>query len=120
MQRRRPKRSVLKLQRRSRKLARKHRLGQDIELYSAQYYADCIFGQLLACGLTHTAVTPLNLIKCGQVDSKIALYLAASASAESNAVVALGPSEAVKVRMQTTIPSFATGTFNGISSITGK
>ncbi|MCJ1361308.1 hypothetical protein MMC16_000406 [Acarospora aff. strigata] len=155
-----------------------------IELYSPKYYAACTFGGLIACGLTHTAVTPLDLVKCRrQVDSKMykgnfeawgkigraeglrgvftgwsptffgysaqgafkyggyeffkkfysdlagedrayryktALYLAASASAEFIADVALCPFEAVKVRMQTTIPPFATGTFNGISTITGK
>lgn len=135
-------------------------------------------------GLTHTAVTPLDLVKCRrQVDSKLytgnfqawstigkaegirgiytgwsptffgysaqgafkyggyeyfkkfyadlagpdlaykyktGLYLAASASAELLADVALCPFEAVKVRMQTTIPPFATGTFDGISKVTSK
>ncbi|KAL2846951.1 mitochondrial carrier domain-containing protein [Aspergillus pseudoustus] len=43
-----------------------------IEPWSAKYYAACTFGGLLACGLTHTAVTPLDLIKCRrQVDSKL-------------------------------------------------
>lgn len=43
-----------------------------IELYSAKYYAACTFGGLMACGLTHTAVTPLDLVKCRrQVDSKM-------------------------------------------------
>lgn len=51
---------------------------------------------------------------------KTALYLTASASAELIADVALCPFEAVKVRMQTTIPPFATGTFNGLSTITTK
>ncbi|KAJ9648517.1 Cu/Pi carrier [Coniosporium tulheliwenetii] len=155
-----------------------------IELYSPKYYAACTFGGLLACGLTHTAVTPLDLVKCRrQVDSKMykgnfeawrkishaegfrgiytgwgptfwgysaqgafkyggyeffkkfysdlvgehnahryktAVYLTASASAEFIADVALCPFEAVKVRMQTTIPPFATGTMNGLSYITGK
>ncbi|KAL9583706.1 MAG: hypothetical protein Q9212_002551 [Teloschistes hypoglaucus] len=155
-----------------------------IELFSAQYYAACTFGGLAACGLTHTAVTPLDLVKCRrQVDSKLykgnfeawgkigraeglrgiftgwaptffgysaqgafkyggyeffkkfysdlagvdaayryktSLYLAASASAELIADVALCPFEAVKVRMQTTIPPFASSTFGGISIITGK
>jgi len=155
-----------------------------IELYSAKYYAACTLGGLLACGVTHTAVTPLDLVKCRrQVDSKMykgnfeawgkigraegfrgvftgwsptffgysaqgafkyggyeffkkfysdlageelaykyktSLYLTASASAEFIADLALCPFEAVKVRMQTTIPPFATGTFNGISTITGK
>ncbi|KAL8705350.1 MAG: hypothetical protein Q9201_001549 [Fulgogasparrea decipioides] len=155
-----------------------------IELYSAKYYAACTFGGILACGPTHTAVTPLDLVKCRrQVDPKMykgnfeawgkisraegvrgvftgwaptffgysaqgafkyggyeffkkfyadlageeaayryktSLYLTASASAELIADVALCPFEAVKVRMQTTIPPFASSTFGGISIITGK
>ncbi|KAL4796983.1 mitochondrial carrier domain-containing protein [Aspergillus venezuelensis] len=44
----------------------------NIEPWSAKYYAACTFGGLLACGLTHTAVTPLDLIKCRrQVDSSL-------------------------------------------------
>ncbi|KAF2498199.1 mitochondrial carrier [Lophium mytilinum] len=156
----------------------------NIEMYSMQYYAACTFGGLLACGTTHTLVTPLDLVKCRrQVDSKMykgnieawgkigraegfrgiytgwgptffgysaqgafkyggyeyfkktfadlvgpenaykyktVLYLGASASAEFIADIALCPFEAVKVRMQTTIPPFAKGTFDGISTITGK
>ncbi|KAJ5965442.1 mitochondrial phosphate carrier protein [Penicillium waksmanii] len=43
-----------------------------IEPWSAQYYAACTVGGMLACGVTHTAVTPLDLIKCRrQVDSKL-------------------------------------------------
>lgn len=157
-----------------------------IELYSAKYYAACTFGGLMACGLTHTAMTPLDLVKCRrQVDSnlykgnfqawrlifraegfrgiftggsptffgysaqgaakygfyeyfkkfysdlagpenaykyKTSIYLAGSASAEFLADLALCPLEAVKVRMQTTIPasSFATGTLSGIRAITSK
>lgn len=51
---------------------------------------------------------------------KTSLYLTASASAEFIADVALCPFEAVKVRMQTTIPPFAKGTFDGISTILTK
>lgn len=51
---------------------------------------------------------------------KTMLYLTASASAEFIADIALCPFEAVKVRMQTSIPPFATGTLNGISQITAK
>ena len=51
---------------------------------------------------------------------KTVLYLTASASAEFLADIALCPLEAVKVRMQTTIPPFASGTFDGISKITEK
>jgi solute carrier family 25 phosphate transporter 3 len=39
------------------------------EVGSAQFYAYCAFGGLLSCGLTHTAVVPLDLVKCRiQVD----------------------------------------------------
>jgi len=152
-----------------------------IELYSGKYYATCTFGGLMACGFTHWAVTPLDLVKCRrQVDSKLYkgnfeawrkissaegfrgiytggsptffgysiqgalkygcyeffkkfysdlagpenayryktwIYLAGSASAEFFADIGLCPLEAVKVRMQTTMPPFATGTFDGISKI---
>ncbi|KAK6430528.1 Cu/Pi carrier [Oleoguttula sp. CCFEE 5521] len=152
-----------------------------IELYSGKYYATCTFGGLMACGLTHWAVTPLDLVKCRrQVDSKLysgnlqgwrtiiasdgfrgiytggsptffgysiqgaakygfyeyfkkfysdlagpeaayknktAIYLAGSASAEFIADIGLCPLEAVKVRMQTTLPPFATGTLDGINKI---
>lgn len=155
-----------------------------IELYSGKYYAACTFGGLMACGLTHTAVTPLDLVKTRrQVDSKLykgnfqawgmiyrtnglrgiftgwsptffgysaqgafkygwyeyfkktysdfagaenaykyktGIYLAASASAEFLADIALCPFEAVKVRMQGSIPSPYTGTLDGISKITAK
>ncbi|KAK0731151.1 mitochondrial carrier domain-containing protein [Lasiosphaeris hirsuta] len=155
-----------------------------IELYSAKYYAACTFGGLIACGLTHTSMTPLDLVKTRrQVDShlykgnfqgwkiiyrgeglrgiftgwsptffgysaqgafkygwyeyfkktysdaagpeaahkyKTVLYLSASASAEFLADLALCPFEAVKVRMQTTIPSQYKGTLDGISQITAK
>lgn len=35
-----------------------------IELYSSKYFAACAVGGLLSCGLTHFAVTPLDLVKC--------------------------------------------------------
>ncbi|KYK55399.1 hypothetical protein DCS_07362 [Drechmeria coniospora] len=155
-----------------------------IELYSRKYYAACSFGGLLACGLTHTMVTPLDLVKTRrQVDPKLytsnfqawgsiyraeglrgiftgwsptffgysaqgafkygwyeyfkktysdmagpeaankyktGLYLAASASAEFLADIALCPFEAVKVRMQGSMPNPYAGTFHGIKSVTGK
>ena len=34
------------------------------EFGSNKYYALCGFGGLLSCGITHTAVTPLDLVKC--------------------------------------------------------
>jgi len=51
---------------------------------------------------------------------KTGVYLAASASAEFLADIALCPFEAIKVRMQTTIPPTFTGTFQGISGVVGK
>ena len=34
------------------------------EYGSAKFYALCGFGGVLSCGLTHTAVVPLDLVKC--------------------------------------------------------
>ncbi|TYI05344.1 hypothetical protein ES332_A10G081700v1 [Gossypium tomentosum] len=43
--------------------------GKKIEMYSPQFYAACTFGGILSCGLTHMAVTPLDLVKCNmQID----------------------------------------------------
>lgn len=43
-----------------------------MKLYSPGYYAACTFGGMMACGLTHWAVTPLDLVKCRrQVDAKL-------------------------------------------------
>ncbi|KAK3767620.1 hypothetical protein RRG08_003881 [Elysia crispata] len=135
------------------------------EFGSTKFYALCGFGGLLSCGLTHTAVVPLDMVKCRiQVDAakyggivkgfkvtiaeegvralakgwaptffgysmqgvckfgfyeifkilysdilgeenaylwRTSLYLAASASAEFFADIALCPMEAIKVRIQT-------------------
>jgi len=135
------------------------------EFGSAKYFALCGFGGVLSCGITHTAVTPLDLVKCrlqvnkekykslgngfkltfaeggaaglvlgwaptaigysmqglckfgfyevfknmysnmiGEENTflyRTSLYLAASASAEFFADIALSPMESVKVRMQT-------------------
>jgi len=143
---------------------------ETVEFGSSKYYALCGFGGLLSCGLTHTGIVPLDLVKCRiQVDPakyggifngfkvsireegarglakgwaptaigysmqgickfgfyevfknlyggilgeenaylyRTSLYLAASASAEFFADIALSPMEAVKVRIQTK-PGFA-------------
>ena len=34
------------------------------EVGSAKFFALCGFGGVLSCGITHTAVTPLDLVKC--------------------------------------------------------
>ncbi|TKY67194.1 Mitochondrial phosphate carrier protein 3 [Spatholobus suberectus] len=40
-----------------------------IEMYLLAFYAACIAGGILSCGLTHMAVTPLDLVKCNiQID----------------------------------------------------
>ena len=33
-----------------------------IELFSGSYFAACTVGGIIACGPTHTAVTPLDLV----------------------------------------------------------
>jgi solute carrier family 25 phosphate transporter 3 len=39
------------------------------EVSSADYYGKCLIGGVLACGLTHLAMTPLDVVKCNiQVD----------------------------------------------------
>jgi len=44
--------------------------GDSCEFGSAKYYMLCGFGGVLSCGITHTAVVPLDLVKCRlQVDS---------------------------------------------------
>lgn len=144
--------------------------GNSCEFGSSTYYAYCGLGGILSCGITHGALTPLDMIKCRiQVDPakykgigqatkltikeggmkamslgwaptvigysmqglckfgfyevfkqlysdligeeksylyRTSLYLAASASAEFFADIALAPMEACKVRMQTS-PGFA-------------
>lgn len=148
-----------------------------IELFSGKYYAASAIGGLVACGPTHSAICPLDLVKCRrQVDSslyssnlqgfskiikseglgglftgfgatfigysfqgigkycgyeyfkktygdlvgpenfknyKTGVYLAASASAEFLADIALCPFEMIKVKTQTTIPPYATNVFDG-------
>jgi len=42
-------------------------MGQDKHDFS--YYLKCMGGGILACGLTHTLVAPLDIVKCRkQVD----------------------------------------------------
>ncbi|KAJ1403633.1 Mitochondrial substrate/solute carrier [Sesbania bispinosa] len=43
--------------------------GYNIKMYSPAHYAACAVGGSLCCGLTHMAVTPLDLVKCNmQID----------------------------------------------------
>ncbi|ODV58187.1 Cu/Pi carrier [Ascoidea rubescens DSM 1968] len=50
-------------------------MGNDnkIELFTPKYFGACTIGGILACGPTHSAVTPLDLIKCRRQVSS-ALY----------------------------------------------
>lgn len=144
--------------------------GDSCAYGSNKYFALCGLGGILSCGLTHTMVTPLDLVKCrlqvnptkyknvftgfkvtvadegmrglgrgwaptffgysaqglckfgfyeyfkhlysdmiGEENSylyRTSLYLAASASAEFIADIALSPMESIKVKIQTT-PGFA-------------
>ncbi|KAI9885613.1 MAG: Cu/Pi carrier [Watsoniomyces obsoletus] len=152
-----------------------------IELFSKNYFAACALGGIIACGPTHTFVTPLDLVKTRrQVDSKLyssnitawrkifrseglrgvffgwsptlvgysfqgagkygfyevfkylygetmfpganktVVYLAASASAEFLADIALCPLEAIKVRMQTTLPPYAKNLREGWRKVVSK
>ncbi|KAJ0248885.1 Mitochondrial phosphate carrier protein 2 [Hirschfeldia incana] len=43
--------------------------NEKVELYSPAYFAACTVGGMLSCGVTHTAVTPLDVLKCNmQID----------------------------------------------------
>ncbi|KAL6244714.1 Cu/Pi carrier [Rhinocladiella similis] len=152
-----------------------------IEPNSTKYFASCMLGGVIACGPTHTLVTPLDLVKTRrQVDSKLytsnfkawrtifasdglrgvffgwsptfvgysfqglgkygfyeifkheygdnlfpnanrtLVYLGASASAEFIADIFLCPFEAIKVRMQTTLPPYAQNLREGWSKVVSK
>lgn len=152
-----------------------------IEPNTGKYFVNCALGGIIACGPTHTSVTPLDLVKCRrQVDPKIytsnisawrsifakeglrgvffgwsptfigysfqgagkygfyeyfkylygdqmfpnmnrtVVYLGASASAEFLADMALCPFEAIKVRMQTTLPPYAQTMREGWSKIVAQ
>ncbi|KAK9506019.1 hypothetical protein O3M35_008035 [Rhynocoris fuscipes] len=145
-------------------------LGDSCEFGSTKYFLLCSFGGVVSCGITHTGIVPLDLVKCRlQVDAdkyknlfngfrvtvaeegyrglakgwaptfygysmqgackfgfyeffkviysnligeenaflwRTTLYLAASASAEFFADIALSPMEAIKVKIQTA-PGYA-------------
>lgn len=37
--------------------------------HTSEYYGKCMFGGVLSCGITHTGITPLDVVKCNmQVD----------------------------------------------------
>ncbi len=59
------------------RLARSQTFCPDAEVgivrrrYSGKFYAACTLGGIASCGLTHMAVTPMDLVKCNmQTDKK--------------------------------------------------
>ena len=34
------------------------------DVHDASYYVKCMIGGILACGITHAAITPLDVVKC--------------------------------------------------------
>ena len=58
--------------------------------------------------------------RCSLPPIRTLVYLAASASAEFLADIALCPFEAIKVRMQTTLPPFASSLREGWGKVTAK
>lgn len=49
---------------------------EKIEMYSPAFYAACTAGGIFSCGLTHVAVTPLDLVKCNmQVSLSLSVSL---------------------------------------------
>jgi hypothetical protein len=34
------------------------------EVHDLAYYAKCMMGGILSCGITHTGITPLDQVKC--------------------------------------------------------
>jgi len=46
-----------------------HAPKEAIKMYSPEYYQACAMGGIVACGLTHMMVTPLDVVKCNiQID----------------------------------------------------
>lgn len=46
-----------------------------IAMFSPAYYAACTAGGIFSCGLTHMAVTPLDLVKCNMQVLSLSLSL---------------------------------------------
>ena len=46
-----------------------------IELYSGNYFAACTLGGIIACGPTHTMVTPLDLVSTLRINNPTPIIL---------------------------------------------
>jgi len=54
---------------------RKAEVVPAVELHTPLFYATCALGGVLSTGLTHLAVTPLDLVKCNmQVSGRVSPY----------------------------------------------
>ena len=45
------------------------------DVHDATYYGKCMVGGIFACGLTHAAVCPLDIVKCRR---QVSLILSSS------------------------------------------
>lgn len=54
--------------------------NESIRLFSPSYYAACSAGGVFSCGLTHMAVTPLDLVKCNMQVGSISFPMFLSVS----------------------------------------
>ncbi len=43
--------------------------------HDATYYAKCMLGGVLACGLTHYAITPLDVTKCNMQVQEVLMWI---------------------------------------------
>ena len=63
-------------------------MKRSYEYGSAKYFAMCGLGGMLSCGLTHTAMVPVDLVKCRVQVSQALLF-------SLNALVGLSNSDCV-------------------------
>lgn len=65
------------------------------DVHDLSYYLKCMMGGVLACGITHAAVTPLDVVKCRrQADSTFAKSLGqglGKIKAQGNLYLGVGP-----------------------------
>jgi solute carrier family 25 phosphate transporter 3 len=57
---------------------------ENIEMYSPAFYAACTAGGILACGPTHTLVTPLDVVKCNMQVLSLSLSLSSHFLSSTN------------------------------------
>ena len=50
------------------------------DVHDASYYGKCMVGGIFACGITHAAVCPLDIVKCRRQVSLLCPFSAVSAA----------------------------------------